>query len=753
MQFHEKLVSSLFKNRITIFVLIAMTTLFFGYAVTTLEVDNDPSHSLPDNLQQKVDIKTIREKFNTPYSMLFMAELTEGTLNEKLQLLDTWQKELSAISVDDKAGTPQPGFENVLSLSSLKVPMKGGMLGVTSKPLLKEGLSEEKLQQRINENRELTSMLISEDQTIFLMILYSNEKIDRQIAIGKAVEVVEGFHEAGYTKTYITGATATAWFLNDGMRRDFARLLPVAVLLSMIILFLIFRRISFVFSPLIIIAIALIWSFGLMALVGYKFSVLTGVIPLILFPVGLADSIHVLKCYENHRREGKDHRTSFVFSFEELLRPILLTSVTTFFGFASFAFSSLEWTQAFGIFTGLAVMLALLMTVLLLPLFIPEKVYSEKEIHKKEISIMPMKAMETFIFKTPGAAIFLALVLAFSLYYLPKLGYENNPISFFNEDHDIVMTDSIIGQEFGGSRFFDILIESDSLVNDSLRWSEISDIVETIERNPNVGRVTSLLTVINRLSSLQKNQDIASSTLTMLFNENSFFGKAFGPMVNAGLTKDRKAVKLSLTCKNVPQFNYITLADEIIEDVQTKYPHYKVTAAGQALMIDAGVELVTKTQINSLTLTFITVALILMILYRDVRVGLFTTFPIIVATIFIAALMAAMGVTINSITVIIMNSSVGIGIDYAIHFTAGFLRAREHHESTKDAILHAIHDKGTVIVFNTIAVGVGFLVLNVSGFPPVRDLGLFIFLSMTVSSLFSLLFLPLLLQWIKPLKK
>ncbi len=759
MKYHEKLVDTLIEKRIQILIIIALITTFFGYHTFNLEVDNNPAHSLPDSLQQKMDIVTIREKFDSPYTILFLAELHEGTLSEKLATLDSWEKQFSNVMVTAPGDTVEvPGFSNVTSLSGISVPVKGGMFGIKTQSLLDEDLTEAELQELIIENSDLTSRLVSEDQTTFLMILYTDDDVDRQETIGKAVALVDQFHDDGFENTYITGSTAIAWYLNAGMSRDFARLLPIAVLLSMIMLYIIFRRFSFVIAPLIVIAIAITWTFGFMSLLGVKFSVLTGVIPLILFPVGLADSIHVLKCYLNHRREDKEYRESFILSFEELLKPILLTSVTTFFGFASFALSPLEWTQVFGIFTGIAVMLALLLTVILLPILIASDAKTRVHSHK-EISIMPVRAMNRFIFKSPGAVIFLLIIMGFAIYFLPRQQYENNPISFFNSDHDVVVSDSIIGETFGGSRFFDLLIEvdesSDLTIDDSLRWSEIAEITSMVEANDNIGSANSLLPIINRVSSLISKDDnpLSNSTISMFTGKKGIFGReSFATIIDAGITEDHRAIKLSLTCKNVPKFNYIGLAEELKKEIETKYPHYVVTAAGQALMIDAGVELLTETQVNSLTLTFITVGLILIILYRNIRVGLFTTFPIVVATLFVAALMASLGVSINSITVIIINSSVGIGIDYAIHFTAGFLRVRDfnEHPSTRDAILHAIHDKGTVIVFNTLAVGLGFLVLNFSGFPPVRDLGLFIFLSMTISSIFALIFLPLLLQFIKP---
>ncbi len=752
MQFHEKFVDFLLKFKAPILILTLVLTAFFGWAMTGLKVDNDPAHALPDDLKQKVDIRTMREKFHSPYSMLFMAKLEEGTLQEKLAQLEKFKEALATVEVKDSTGTLQLGFEKIISLSDLSVPVKGGMFGVKNRKLMDTTLTEEELQQLITENSAITGRFISKDQTVFLTVLLANEAIDRQESIGEAQTIVNQFRKDGFKDTYIAGETATAWFLSSGMRHDFGRLLPIAVLLAIGVLFLLFKRITFVLAPMIIIAIALVWSFGLMALTGYKFSVLTGVIPLILFPVGLADSIHILKSFGHHRRLGKSYRDAFVLSYEELMMPVLLTSVTTFLGFASFAFSSLTWTQTFGIFTGLAVLIALIGSMILLPILLLHD--AKVDFHEdKEVQLMPVPFMDKFIFGSPAAWLSLLAVIGFSVYFTPKLIFENNPIAFFNKGHDLVMTDSIIGAEFGGSRFFDLLIESDQPINDSLHWAEVAAISEMIKKEEHVGQVTSLLPVINRLCELTKGEPLANSTIEMLLGGKGMFGKSFGDVVKAGITEDRKAIKVSIICMNVPRYNYLDLAEKIKNDIEKAYPHYRVTPAGQALMIDAGVHEVTNTQVSSLLFTFLTVALVLMLTSRSIRTGLLTTLPIVVGTLFIAGLMAAMNVSINSITVIIMNCAVGIGIDYAIHFTAGFLRERKVCGTPREAAVETIRHKGTVILFNTVAVGGGFLVLMISHFPPVRDLGLFIFLSMAISGLFSLIFLPMFLMWLRPLKK
>jgi predicted RND superfamily exporter protein len=154
------------------------------------------------------------------------------------------------------------------------------------------------------------------------------------------------------------------------------------------------------------------------------------------------------------------------------------------------------------------------------------------------------------------------------------------------------------------------------------------------------------------------------------------------------------------------------------------------------------ITLIVKTQISSLLLAFSSVFIILSLLFASVRTGFYTTVPIVFSTVFIYALMGLSGVTINMVTVIIVNTCIGIGIDYAIHFTSGYLYCRRQYPTQREALLATVANKGAVIIFNTMVVGAGFLILVFSSFPPIRHFGGFIFLSMVTSTLFSLIFLP-----------
>ncbi|MBD3317921.1 MAG: MMPL family transporter, partial [Chitinivibrionales bacterium] len=148
----------------------------------------------------------------------------------------------------------------------------------------------------------------------------------------------------------------------------------------------------------------------------------------------------------------------------------------------------------------------------------------------------------------------------------------------------------------------------------------------------------------------------------------------------------------------------------------------------------------------SLIVAFSLVFLVLWALFRSPKTAVIALAPILLSTFFVYGFMGIADVAVNMVTVVIVNTCVGIGIDYAIHFVAGYLYINRTAENKLEALVETARRKGTVITFNTLVVGIGFMVLLLSSFPPIRHLGLFVFVSMVASCTFSLVFLPVLLR-------
>lgn len=742
----EILVRSIIKHRILIIITLIISLLFFGYCTTKIYVDNDNMKSVPDDFKEKVDFYKLQETFPTPFYLIFMAEFENGSLIEKRDSLDRWAKRFESITIDSAKG-----ITGTIHIGKLRTPVKGGFFGLKSEYVIprKKRISEEKIRKRIQNNSEFTKTLISDDESILGIVLKINPDLNRSLIAEHVVDIVEQIDNYATVNTYITGASAGSFFISREMNKDFSILLPLCLIVASILLYLIFKKIFYVIASLIIIAIALIWTFGIMGISGIPFTVVTSVIPIIMFPIGVANSIHVLKTYSRLRWQlGKSFIDSLSETYMELLRPILLTSITTFIGFGSFMFSDISWTRYFGIFTGIGVIVALFLTVILLPIFLYYEPTS-KEIKKDSeknlrISEAFLDRYRTIIFETPFLKFLLLAIFIICIIGALRTRFESNYISMFSPNSTIRKSDDLIAKHFGGTRFFYILLthKEKELIEPSL-WAEVDSIIQYIVKNESIGDVSSLMPLLKRTSTLLNNKPYSKAGVSLLLKSKGLFGKGFKNLVDSWVTPDKRTTKLSIICKNIPGFKYTKLAAEIGKYIQKNHPAWEVQIAGPALLTDSMITLLIKTQISSITIAFISVFFVLMLLFKSPKIGIFTTIPMILSTAFVYALMGVFNVAVDMVTVIIMNTCIGIGIDYSIHFTAGYMFIRKHYDNNIDALIQTVKNKGSVIMFNTFVVGAGFFVLVFSSFPPIRNLGLFIFISMLVSSTFALIFLPI----------
>ncbi len=753
----KSVVDFLLSHRKVILGGVFLITCILGYGITKIEIDNDTMKSVPDDLHEKIEYEILQEKFPSPFSLLFMAKFSEDTdLKQVIDSLYSWED----IFLAKKTDSGSSAVSDLMHLGKLQVPEKGGFFGLKGSSLIPDNykkLPDRDLKARIESNTEFSSNLISENQRVAIMVLHINPEVNRPDAIGRILETTNRIDASEGIETYITGATASSYFIDKFMKKDFSILLPFTILVASILLWFIFRRIMYVFASLFFIAVALIWTFGIMGYAGIPFVVVTSVIPVILFPIGVADSIHVLKRYSHYRwEENKDLAESLTRTYRELLRPIILTSITTFIGFGSFIFSSLSWTRTFGIFTGIAVMFSLCFTITLLPAILHyEKAPKNKNKRHTSITLFTPGIQQKYrylIFNTRFWIYLGIITIILCAYGVSKVRFESNPITLFSDESQVKKSDKIIDKYFNGTRFFSVLLtHEDKEIASPELWEEIDSITTYIKSFESVERVNSLLPLVKKTSYILSDKPFSRPGLKLIFSSSGFMGKEFSNLLEANVADSGRTIKLKLSCKNIPGYRYSTLADSIENHIESHMEDatgggWEVMATGEATLIDSMIYLLIRTQTSSVLIAFLSVWLILSLLFKSIRIGFRAVLPIILSTISTYALMGILNVPINTVTVVIVNTCIGIGIDYSIHFTAGFLYLRKMFTNNIDALIHTVEERGSVIIFNTVVVGAGFLVLIGSNFPPIRHFGIFIFISMFTSTVFSLIFLPVFFQ-------
>ena len=141
------------------------------------------------------------------------------------------------------------------------------------------------------------------------------------------------------------------------------------------------------------------------------------------------------------------------------------------------------------------------------------------------------------------------------------------------------------------------------------------------------------------------------------------------------------------------------------------------------------------------------------ILKRSGRYAVISLVPIVLVVTWIYGFMYLVGYKINVITATIAAIAVGVGVDYATHFTMRFIEEFEHEPSRFPALRRTGEGTGGALAISAMTSIGGFLIMALAPMPMFVTFGVLTAVMIFFSLLVSLLVLPSLLMIITPSRK
>ncbi len=149
-----------------------------------------------------------------------------------------------------------------------------------------------------------------------------------------------------------------------------------------------------------------------------------------------------------------------------------------------------------------------------------------------------------------------------------------------------------------------------------------------------------------------------------------------------------------------------------------------------------------RSQIQSLVIALVLILILMMIQFKSVGMGIVVTAPIILTVLINFAVMAYGKVPLDNATMMISSIAIGIGIDYAIHFSTRFKEELKKQGNEYLALEKTLETTGRAIIINAFTVALGFIILLGSKLVPLQSFGALIALTMATSAWGTMTFLP-----------
>ena len=148
--------------------------------------------------------------------------------------------------------------------------------------------------------------------------------------------------------------------------------------------------------------------------------------------------------------------------------------------------------------------------------------------------------------------------------------------------------------------------------------------------------------------------------------------------------------------------------------------------------------------------SFLVVLFMMIVLFRSALWGILSMIPLTLTVAMIYGLIGLIGKDYDMPVAVLSSLSLGLSVDYAIHFLARSRKMHKEHGGWKHAVGPVFGEPARAITRNAIVVGFGFLPLIAATLMPYKTVGVFIAAILLTAGASTLILLPALIRYLEP---
>ncbi len=511
-------------------------------------------------------------------------------------------------------------------------------------------------------------------------------------------------------------------------------------------------------------------SMGLLGIFDWPISIVSSNFLALLLITSIAVSVHIIVKLQS----VKNTRTNHIDAISEIIIPCLYTALTTIVGFGALMFSGIKPVIDFG----KMMMIGVAVNFIISFVFIPTCIFF------RPFVLARGDRLENFLFQfylktksllptNPLTLILLALPIF--LYLSTNLKVENKFIDYFQKDTEIYKGMSLIDGELGGTSPIDITLtipeEGSDFDEYDLFFSEGSsvpeywwkkdnmDVLKSIQENLNkldgVGKVLSIANGIQLAEELNNYNELGD--LELIFIKNTLLdSETASEFIDSYITSDDREVRIGLRVKdstdNLSREKLIKNIYKIVDE-ETANSNYSYQISGLGILYNNLLQSLFSSQIKSLIFVFGAIFFMLLMLFRNILRSFFILLIPAFSVSAILSIMSIMAIPLDIMTITIASISVGMSVDYSIHFAWRYIKEKMKNQK-KNATSEAfsLSEKNTfeltgkAIFITGFTIILGFLILILSNFNPTILFGILSALAILISMKMTFIVMPRMLD-------
>lgn len=670
--------------------------------------------------------------FNTDFSMF---SSNESIYEERLELLDEQFGSLDQLSIvvesdsfDSEVQSNLYDLERELELISGVEQLQGVapetlMLNGTVTPYKDIPIST--LEQYYNVFEEFSPIVIKDDIYYFTFTLFINDEFSKT-ELNQIDSILSDYNY----ETYISGDAYSQSKITDYIISILLILPPLAMITIFTVFAFQMKNLKATIFSVLPAGIGSLWTLGIVGLLGNEVSILTAVVPIFVIVIGSADGLHFISHYQDLRKEGYSIKESLAKDLEIVGGPMIITTLTSMVGFLSLLTMNTDSIVDLAIYSALGIFLAGVATWVVLTFILLKGVnVSQKKSMKQSIDL------SNILKKLWGlpSIIITGVIMIVSVLFIGSINNEFDMLMVYKDSTEVMISADKVMEVNGGSIPLYVTIDLDDSPLNYENKTMIDDFVLKLSNTEEVSKVISPYRMFDILYKQQTTNSITNDMeLQTVYNMVSMDESN---IVNNMINTDDNVVRILVFPTNMENQTLLDL-ESFVDD----YDQMTITGT-QYLLMDLN------TSIGPMQFTSILVAIsivigLMLVSLRNIKIAFYSILPIVITIIALYGFLGITQIPLNITTVMIFSITIGVGIDYAVHYSSVYQYYLKQQFTKEEATLKSFQSSSRPIIANALGISLGLSIMMLSPLTIHFNVSVLMWLSMVVSVLITLTVLP-----------
>ena len=648
-------------------------------------------------------------------------------LGSLISLTDSFEKLATVRRVDSLATVPLiRGTDDGLKISPALTP-----------ETLQSPVQLERFAELVRRDRIAPRSLVSDREDVFAinLIFDGNVDGDRELAVATVRELLEG-HDARISGVPVVRAAA-----GERTRREVFVFVPLTIALVSLVLFALFRSLKAVMVAMAVGGAGTLLCLGSLGWAGGTLSFSTMMLPSVMLALGCAYTMHMVTA-----ARGLGGCPRLKQSFCETARPVALSGLTTAIGFAAMATARIGLIQDLAIYGAVGVIWVTAAAVSMAPALLARGFPRAQGSKFESVFCDVLRGQVVSLVSKHSSLILILWISALAALGagVARLKVESDVIRWFPRTSELRTSYAWIKKNLSGITPVNVLVEASGEyeVTVPAALKSVDELARDLAALPKVGRVLSVADPLRQMHrevagpnrGLPQDPAVIDQYLLLLDGVEQ---------MRDVLSEDRRSANIVLRLDDNASSEISSIA-AWVDDWWTRkgLAGYSATTSGIMYEFGKAQDEIAFGGLRGLAIALFAIGTVLALVFRDMRVALMALVPNAIPVFMAFGFMGLAGIPVDAATVCLGSIALGVAVDDTMHVAAGFVSRLRSGMKPLEAIDGTLAQVIPALVATTLAIGVGFGVLALSGFTLVRNLGLLMASAVVVCLAADLLLFP-----------